>query len=97
MSNIAKYRRHLTSIVMLTSLSSFGGVVLRGMDMMIVEHLPGDDAFWSGFFAMGCGMSISRYTGLPPVRLIIGQGLRQGDYDRVFMSIQPYWVGDLEA
>ena len=60
MSNITQDRRLLTSMVMLTSLSGFGGVVLRGLDMMIVEHLP------------------------------------RGD-DGVFASIQPYWVGDLQA
>ena len=52
-------------MVILTSLSSFGGV-----DMMIVEHPPRGDAFQSGSFAMGCGMSISRSTDLPPVRLM---------------------------
>ena len=57
-------------MVMLTSLSSFGGVVLKGLDMMIVEHLPRGDAFWSSSFAMGCGMLISRCTDSPPVRLM---------------------------
>ena len=70
MSNIAWDRRLLTSMVMLTSLSSFSGVVLRGLDMMIVEHPPRGNAFQSGSFTMGCGMSISRYTDLPPVRLM---------------------------
>ena len=59
-SNTARDRRLLTSMVMLTSLSSFRGVVLRGLHIMIAEHLPRDDAFQSGSFAMGCGMSISR-------------------------------------
>ena len=57
-------------MVRLTSLSSFGGVVLKGLDMMIVEHLPRGNAFWSGSFAMGCVMSISRYMDSPPVRLM---------------------------
>ena len=70
MSNITQDRRLLTSMVMLTSLSSFGGVFLKELDMMIVEHLPRGDAFWSGSFDMGCGMSISRYTDSPPVRLM---------------------------
>ena len=66
---------------------------------MVAEHLPRGDAFWSGSFAMGCGMSISRYTDLPPVRLhAIGQGLRTG---RLWLhphaSIQPYQVGNLQA
>ena len=38
--------------------------------MMIVEHLPMGDAFWSGSFAMGCGMLISRYMDLPLIRLM---------------------------
>ena len=37
---------------------------------MIMEHLPRGDAFWSSSFTMDCGMSISRYTDLPPVRLM---------------------------
>ena len=57
-------------MVMLTSLSSFGGMVLKGLDMTIVEHPPRGNAFWSGSFTKGCGMSISRYTDLPPVRLM---------------------------
>ena len=65
MSNIIQDRRLLTSMVILTSLSGFGG-----MDTMIVEHLPRGNAFQSGSFTMGCGMLISRYTGSPPVRLI---------------------------
>ena len=47
-------------MVMLTSPSGFGGVVLRGVDIMIAEHLPRGNAFQSGSFAMGCRMSISR-------------------------------------
>ena len=65
MSNITQDRTLLTSLVMLTSLSSFGGV-----DMMIVECLPRGNAFQSSSFTKGCGMSISRYTDLPPVRLM---------------------------
>ena len=38
--------------------------------MMMMEHLPRDNAFQSGSFAKCCGMSISRYTDLPPVRLM---------------------------
>ena len=47
MSNIAQDRRLLTSMVILTSLSSFGGVVLRGLAIMTAEHFPGGDAFQS--------------------------------------------------
>ena len=60
MSNIAQNRRLLTSMVMLTSLSDLGGEVLRGLDIMIAECLPRDDAFQSGSFTIGCGMLISR-------------------------------------
>ena len=49
-----------TSMVMLTSLSSFGGVVLRGLAIRIEEHLPRGNAFWSGASARGCRMSTSR-------------------------------------
>ena len=71
LSNIAWGRRLLTSMVMLTSLSSFGGVVLRGLDIMIAECLPRGNAFQSGSFAMGCGMLISRYMDPPPVKLLL--------------------------
>ena len=57
-------------MVMLTSLSSFGGVVVRGLDMMIAECPPRGNAIQSGSFAMGSRMLISRYTDLPPVRLM---------------------------
>ena len=69
-SNITWDRRLLTSMVMLTSLSNFGGVVLRGLVIMIVEHLPMGDAFQSSSSAMGCRMSVSRWMDLPPVRLM---------------------------
>ena len=59
-SNITQDRRLLTSMVMLTSLSTFGGVVLRGLAIRIAEHLPGCNAFWSGSSAMGCRMSTFR-------------------------------------
>ena len=60
MSNIAQDRRLLTSMVMLTSLSDLGGVVLRGLVIMIAEHPPMGDAFQSSSSVMGGGMSISR-------------------------------------
>ena len=47
-------------MVMLTSLSGFGGVVLSGLAITIEEHLPRGNAFWSDSSAMGCGMSTSR-------------------------------------
>ena len=69
-SNITRDRRLLTSMVMLTSPSDFGGVVLWGQAIMMVEHLPMGDAFQSSSSAMDCGMSFSRYTDSPPVRLL---------------------------
>ena len=69
-SNIAQDRRLLTSMVMLTCLSDFGGVVLRGLVIIIVEHLPIGNAFWCGSSALDCRMSISRNMDLPPVRLM---------------------------
>ena len=60
MPSITQDRRLLTSMVMLTSLSGFGGMVLRGLVIIMVEHLPIGDAFWSGSSAMGYKMSISR-------------------------------------
>ena len=71
MSNIAHDRRLLTSMVMLNSLSSFGGVLLRGLDIMIAKGLARGNVFWSGSLAMGCRMSNSRYTDSPPVRLML--------------------------
>ena len=59
-SNIAWDRRLLTSMVMLTSLSSFGGVVLRGLAIRMGEHLPRGNTFWSSSSTMGCRMSTSK-------------------------------------
>ena len=59
-SNITLDRRPLTSMVMLTSLSSFGGVVLGGLAIRMEEHPPRGDAFWFGSFTMGCRMLTSK-------------------------------------
>ena len=59
-SNIALDRRLLASMVMLTPLSGFRGVVLEGLAIRIEEHPPRGDAFWSCSSAMGCGMLTSR-------------------------------------
>ena len=59
-SNMAQDRRLLTSMVMLTSPSNFGRVVLWGLAIMMVECLPIGGTFWSGSSARFCGMSISR-------------------------------------
>ena len=59
-SNFALDRRLLTSMVMLTSLSSFGGVVLRGLAIRIEECQSRGNAFWSGSSTIGCRMLSSR-------------------------------------
>ena len=64
--------------------------------MMIVQHLPRGNAFWSGSFAMGCGCQFPGTWIHLQLALCIGQGLGQGDYDGVFVSIQPYQVGNLQ-
>ena len=56
-------------MVMLTSPSDFGGVVLWQLAIMMVEHSLIGSAFWSGSSARDCPMSISRWTDSPPVRL----------------------------
>ena len=59
-SNIAQDRSSLTSMVMLTSLSGFGGVALTGLAIRMEEHLPGGDAFQSDSSAIDCRMSTFR-------------------------------------
>ena len=97
MSNITQDRRLLTSMVMLTSLSGFGGVVLKRLDMMTVEHPPRGNAFWSGSFTKGCGMLISRYTDLPPVRLIPWVGTWAGRLWQGLCIHSTLQVGNLQA
>ena len=48
MSNTALDRSSLTSIVMLISLSTLGGVALMGLTIRMERQLPGGNAFHSG-------------------------------------------------
>ena len=67
MYNTTQDRSSLTSMVMLTSLSAFGGEALMGLGIkMGKEWLPRGGALSSGPSVMGCGMSTFRYMGLPP-------------------------------
>ena len=55
MSTTTRDRSSVTSVVMLTSLSSLGGAVLMGLATRMEGCLPGSNAFWSDFSAMGRG------------------------------------------
>ena len=65
---------------------------------MMVEHLPLGSAFQSGSYCQGLrdvNFQVDRLAS--GKAYAIGEGLRQGGYDRFLTSIQPYWVGHLQA
>ena len=60
MSNNTWDRHSLSSMVMLTSLSTFGRVALTGLGIMMEGQMPEGSTFSSGPYAMDCGMSTFR-------------------------------------
>ena len=59
-SNTTQDRSSLTSMVMLTSLSTFGRVALTGLAIRMEGQSPEGNAFYFGPSTVDCGMSTSR-------------------------------------
>ena len=59
-SNTIQDKSSLTSMVMLTSLSAFGGVALMELAIRMERQMPEGSAFSSGPSAMDCGMPTFR-------------------------------------
>ena len=60
MSNTAKVKSSLTSVVMLTSSSAFGGVILMELAIGMEGQMPEGSAFNSDTSIMDCGMPAFR-------------------------------------